>query len=182
MRACVAAVVVASTVAMAAPALAVEREQRVGVDLGGAMLVPQGNGTPEIGGSAGAHWAYGLTDAFNLMAEGAWSLVSLGTRAAGSPRTLPAWIANADVGVAYVLDVLQWVPYAGLLFGGYAFAGGTIDGAKLLPGAAIALGLDYRIRPHFTVGVAVRQHFVSETNTYPSFTQAFARLEYTWGW
>ncbi len=182
MRARIAAAVVVSSLALAAPARAVEREQNVGVDLGGAMLVPQGNRTPEIGGGAGVHWTYGMTDAFNLMAEGASSLLALGTPAAGNPKTLPGWVANANVGVAYVLDVLQWVPYIGLLVGGYAFAGGNIDGAKLLPGGAIALGLDYRIRPHFTVGVAVRQHFVTEVNTYPSFTQAFARLEFNWGW
>ena len=35
----------------------------------------------------------------------------------------PGSLTNVDVGVAYVFDVLQWVPYAGLLVGGYGLAG-----------------------------------------------------------
>ncbi len=170
-------------VAFAAPASAVERELGTGVDLGGAMLVQSGKSSPDIGPSAGVHATYGLSDAFNLMLEGGWSLLApTPPRGANLPRTLPAWAANADVGVVYVLDVLQWVPYAGLLVGGYDFSGGTIAGSKLYVGAAIALGLDFRVRPRWTVGVAVRQHMVTDTTAYPSFTQAFVRLEYVWGW
>ena len=111
-----------------------------------------------------------------------WSLLQPSTPHGSSvPKTLPAWATNLDVGVVYVLDVFQWVPYAGLLVGGYDFAGGTIPGSKPYVGAALALGLDYRIRPRWTVGVAVRQHMVSDTTAYPSLTQAFARLEYVWG-
>ena len=79
--------------------------------------------------------------------------------------------------------MLTWVPYAGILVGGYGLSGGTIPGMKLLPGVEIALGLDYRARHRpLAVGVAVRQHFLSETDTYPSFTQLLARFEYVWGW
>jgi hypothetical protein len=178
----VAAAVALAGVAFAAPASAVEHELSAGPDLGGAMLVQSGKSTPDIGPAAGLHATYGLSDAFNLLVEGGWSLLSPSTpQGASVPRTLPAWAANADVGVAYVLDVFQWVPYAGLLVGGYDFAGGTIGGSKLYLGAALALGLDYRVRPHWTVGVAVRQHMVTDTTAYPSFTQAFARFEYVWG-
>ena len=139
---------------------------------------------PDVGGGAGGHWAYGLTDAFNLMAEGAWSLAALGEKAQpGTPRTRPASVINAGVGVGYVLDVLQWVPYAGLLAAGFAFGGGTISGVQVLPGATIALGLDYRLGRKWAAGFAFRQHLlVTEMSTYPSFTQVFARFEYTWGW
>jgi hypothetical protein len=182
-KAAVAAGVALAAATASTPSWAVEREQHVGVDLGGAMLVLGSTSKPDIGGSAGAHWTYGLSDAFNLMVEGSWSLLELGTpEGKNLPKTLPSWAANADVGVAYVLDVLQWVPYVGVLGGGYAFSGGTIDGAKLLPGVAIALGLDYRVRPNLSLGVAVRQHIVSETQTYTSFSQALARIEYNWGW
>jgi hypothetical protein len=168
--------------ALAAPAAAVEHELSAGVDLGGAMLVQSGK-TAETGPAAGLHATYGLSDAFNLLLEGGWSLVSTSTpHGANVPRTLPAWGANVDAGVVYVLDVFQWVPYAGVLVGGYDFAGGTIEGSKLYVGAALALGLDYRFRPRWTAGVAVRQHIVTDTTAYPSFTQAFARLEYVWGW
>jgi hypothetical protein len=133
----------------------------------------------------GLHWAYGLSDAFNLMADGAFSLVALGEKASGptTPHTRPATVSNLDVGVAYVFDVLQWVPWAGVLAGGYMFAGGTIGPVKVLPGAAVALGLDYRVTRTLALGVSARQHcFPFEASTYPSFTQLFARVEYTWGW
>jgi len=165
------------------PALAVEREQQLGADLGGAMLVVSGKSTPDVGGVAGVHFAYGLSDAFNLMAEAEWSLVALHeTGGASTLRTRPTWAANADVGVGYVFDVLRWVPYAGVLVGGYDLSGGTIAGTRLLLGAVIALGCDYRLDRALSVGVALRQHMLSDTSTYPSFTQAFARVEYSWGW
>jgi hypothetical protein len=178
----VATAVALAGVAFAAPAAAVEREFSAGADLGGAMLVQSGKASPDIGPGAGLHATYGLSDAFNLMFEGGWSLLSPTTpHGASVPRTLPAWAANADVGVVYILDVFQWVPYAGLLVGGYDFAGGTIAGSRLYLGASLALGLDYRVRPRWTVGVAVRQHMVTDVTAYPSYTQAFARLEYVWG-
>jgi hypothetical protein len=170
--------------AVARPALAVERENHVGVDLGASILVVHDKSSPDVGGGAAAHWTYGLTDALNLMVEGGWSLLALGEKVQGesTPRTRPTWGANADVGVAYVFDVLRWVPYVGLLGGGYALAGGTIQGTKWLAGGVIALGVDYRFNRSLAAGVAVRQHMLTEPGTYPSFTQTFARLEYTWGW
>lgn len=173
--------VAAALATLASPARAVERENQLGADLGCAILVVKDKSTPEVGAGIGAHYSYGITDSFNLMVEGAWSLVALDeTRNAKTPATHPAWMANANVGVGYVLDVLRWVPYFGLLVGGYGLAGGSMSGAKVLPGAEIALGLDYRFGRSLTTGVALRQHVLSDT--YPSFTQAFARVEYSWGW
>jgi hypothetical protein len=170
--------------AFAPPALAVERESQLGADIGGSMLVVSGKSAPEMGGVAGIHWTYGLSDAFNLMAEGDWSLLALNeTQGRGSPGTHPSWAANADVGIAYVFDVLRWIPYGGVLVGGYDLSGGTISGMKLLPGVAIAVGVDYRFGRTLAAGFALRQHMLAtDSSTYPSFTQALARLEYTWGW
>ena len=184
MRALGAAAVVLASMALAAPARAVEREKHLGVDLGGSLLTIGGKSTNDLGGTAMVHYTYGLSDAFDLMFEGAYSLVALGQRADGpkTPSTYPAWVANADVGIGYVFDVLTWVPYAGVLLGGYGLSGGTIHGLKAMPGVEIALGLDYRLGRSVSVGVAARQHFLSETDTYPSFTQLLARFEYVWGW
>jgi hypothetical protein len=119
------------------------------------------------------------------MAEGGWSLVAIGETAQDekTPHTRPASVSNADVGVGYVLDVMRWVPYAGILAGGYALQGGTVDGTRIKLGGALALGLDYRFTRKISAGVAFRQHaFITDLSTYPSFTQLFARVEYTWGW
>jgi hypothetical protein len=180
-----AATIVGLAVASLSPAAhAVERENHLGLDAGGGLLVIGDKSTNDLGASLGAHYAYGLNDAFNLMIEGSYSLVALDQTADSkkTPQTYPAWLANADIGISYVFDVLQWVPYAGLLVGGYGLSGGTIPGVKFLPGAAIAIGCDYRLSPDLSVGIAARQHMVTETATYPSFTQVLARVEYTWGW
>jgi hypothetical protein len=178
----VAAGLAVAGVALAPPAAALEHELGAGVDLGGAMLIQNGKSTADLGGAAGIHGTYGLSDAFNLTLEGAWSLVSTSTPHGSSvPTTLPSWAANVDLGIVYVLDVIQWVPYAGGFVGGYDFSGGTLRSSRILAGYGLALGLDYRFNPRWLVGVAVRQHMVTDTGTYPSFTQAFARLEYVWG-
>jgi hypothetical protein len=161
----------------------VEREHHLGADLGGSALIVDDKSSPDIGPSLGAHYAYGLNDTFNLMVEGAFSLASTTDKPA--PKTAndrPAWLASAEVGVGYVFDVMQWVPYAGLLVGADALSGGTLTQGKILPDFVIALGMDYRLSRSVAVGAALRQHMVTEASTYPSFTQAFARVEYTWGW
>lgn len=184
MKALTAAAILLASIALEAPARAVDHEQHLGIDLGGSMLVIGGKSTNDLGGTAMVHYTHDLSDAFALMFEGAYSLVALGQRADGpkTPHTYPAWIANANVGIGYVFDVLTWVPYAGILVGGYGLSGGTIQGLKALPGVEIALGLDYRVGRSLSVGVAARQHMLSETDTYPSFTQLLARFEYVWGW
>jgi hypothetical protein len=170
--------------AVALPAAAVEHEHSLGVDVGGNLLVIKDKSTNDLGATFMAHYTYGLSDAFNLMCEGGYSQVALGQTAdsPSTPHDYPSRIANLDVGLGYVFDVLTWVPYAGLLLGAYDLSGGTIQGTKLMAGVDIALGLDYRLTPTFTVGVAGRQHLMAEMSTYPSFTQLLARIETTWGW
>jgi Outer membrane protein beta-barrel domain len=178
----VGAAVAAAVVSFSSNGGAVESEHQIGIDGGMSMLVMSDK--TDVGGALGAHWAYGLSDALNLMAEGAWSLVALGEKVQNvhTPRTRPTNVGNVDFGISYVFDVLQWVPYAGILVGGYALLGGTIGSPTILPGASAAVGLDYRLGRKWAVGLAFRQHFVTDTSTYPSFTHAFARFEYTWGW
>ncbi len=175
---------VAGLLALSPDARAVEREHHVGIDVGAAMLVVADKGSPDVGPALGAHWTYGLSDEFNLMVDGTWSLVSLGEKAqsGATPPTRPSNLAGVDAGIAYVLDVLRWVPWAGLFVGGVAFSGGTLPGVKVLPSAAIALGLDYRVSRSWSFGVMLRQHAFTDPSTYPSFTQTFARFEHTWGW
>ena len=67
----IAAAVVLAWAAVASPARAVEREQHFGVDLGGGLLVIGNKSTSDLGATAMVHYAYGLSDAFNLMVEAA---------------------------------------------------------------------------------------------------------------
>jgi hypothetical protein len=171
--------------AFALPSAAVEREHQLGVDLGGSMLVVADKGTPDLGPMVGAHWTYGLSDAFDLMVEGSWSLLALNedVTSKSTPRTRPVWGANADVGIAYVFDVLRWVPYAGVLAGGYTLGGGTLQDPKVLAGVAFAVGLDYRFTRTLCAGLSARQHMLlTDTTDYPTYTQLFAQVEYTFGW
>lgn len=174
----------AATLACIAPsANAVEREHHLGADLGGTALVI-GSDKTDVGGTIGGHWAYGLDDTFNLMAEANASLVALNEkRTPKTPTTRPVWVAHAGAGVAYVFDVLQWVPYVGVLAGGYTLGGGTLPHTRVLAGGALAFGMDYRLSRQWCAGVAVREHLLlTDLTTYPSFTQVLARVEYTWGW
>jgi len=162
-------------------AAAVEREHQVGVDLGG--LVEDKN-SPDVGATVGVHYAYGLTDAFNLTVQTSWSFIGLGKTAPSmSLPDRPSTVGAADVGLAYVFDVLTWVPYAEVMIGGYDLWGGTVGRAKVLPGVAIAGGLNYRLGRALEVGVDVQQHMLfTVLSSYPSFTEALARVEYVWGW
>jgi hypothetical protein len=185
MRGLVAVAVGVAVVVLPGAAQAVEREHALGVDVGGAIFMVADKSSPDIGGSIGLHYTYGLSDAFNLVADAGWSLVALNETLTDptTPHTRPTNITNADVGLAYVLDVLQWVPWGAAEIGGYALDGGTIGGVQVLPGAAIAVGLDYRLNRSWAIGVSAREHLLfTELSTYPSFMQAFVRMEYVWGW
>jgi hypothetical protein len=176
--------VVLALAALPATARAVEREHAIGIDLGPAVLAVADKGSADVGGTAGLHYSYGLSDAFNLVADANASLVALNEGGDSStPRTRPTMLFGANAGLAYVLDVLRWVPWGALEIGGYAMNGGTIDGVHWLPGAVIALGLDYRLTRSWAVGAVLRQTmFFTEMSTYPSFTQVLGRFEYVWGW
>ncbi len=174
-------VTAAAAAFFSAPAGAVEREHHLGIDGGGLV---ESDASPDVGASLGAHWAYGLNDAWNLMVEASWSFVSIGSDPPGvTPPRRPSSVGNADVGLGYVLDIMRWVPYAGLMAGAYDLSGGTVGRATFLPGAVIAIGVDYRVDRSLAIGVAAREHmFLTELSRYPSYSQVFARVEYTWGW
>jgi hypothetical protein len=180
MKRAAAAAIVGSTLALASPAHAVEREHHIGVGVGPNVLVS--SGATSIGAAVDAHYVYGITDQFNLLVEGSWSTVSF--HGGNDPsHTRPNWLATGDAGASYVLDVLRWVPYFGLLIGATTLSGGPLDRTKVLPDVSIAVGLDYRIDRSWSVGVAGREHLLlTEESTYPSIIQVFARAEYSWGW
>ncbi len=171
---------VGSSLACGIPsARAVEREHALALGVGPVLLDVAGKGSADVGGGAAVGYTYGLSDAFNLMAEASWALVALNETAENAPTNA----ASLEVGVGYVFDVVRWVPYAGLLAGGCALNGGGIHDVKLLPQAIAALGFDYRFDRTWSAGLALHQYFFfTDAGTYPSYSQAFARVEYSWGW
>lgn len=163
---------------------AVERQHHIGLGPSLSTLVIDDKSTASIGAGFALHYAYGLNDQFNLMVEVGSSVVAKGEKleTPETPRTRPATVDQATAGVGYVIDVLEFVPYIGLLGGAYRMDGGTLENGIFLPGFALALGLDYQLSRHWALGAAVRQHmFLTHTSTYPSYTTALLRVEYMWG-
>jgi hypothetical protein len=169
--------VIAAAFALPVSARAVEREHQIGLELGVPMLVVQTRSTSTLTGAGlGLHYTYGISDAINLVADGGSSLMPFGASALST-------VSNVDVGLAYVLDVLRWVPWGAVELGGYALTGNSVGGTQVLPGAAIALGLDYRFDRSWAAGIVLRQHLLfTDSSAFPSFTQGLLRVGYTWGW
>jgi hypothetical protein len=175
-RAALAALVAVPVATVATSAGAVERENQIGLEVGVPMLVVHNKNTVASGASAGLHYTYGLSDAFNLVADADSGVLFLGV------PTL-ATLTHADVGLAYVLDVLRWVPWGSAEVGGYGLTGASIGGGTFLPGAAVAVGLDYRFDRSWAAGIVVREHLLfTNINLFPSLTEGFLRVGYTWGW
>jgi hypothetical protein len=175
-----------ATSLLASTAGAAERQHHLGLDGGLSMLSIKSKDSMSVGGGGGLHYAYGLTDQFNLMIEGGYAQVALEELPGkGVPNNRPTGVTNFGAGVAYVLDVLHWVPYFGLLAEGYYYTGGTIQASPvpLAVGGALAVGLDYAITRAFAMGFAFRQHFAfSKIDDYPSYSQFLLRAEIAWGW
>ncbi len=182
-----AALAVATSVLLApSVAHAIEHQHHIGIDGGVAFIVIDQKPTLSVGAGGGIHYAYGLSDAFNLLVEGAFCGVALQeSRDPGVLNNRVTMIENAGIGIGYTLDVVRWVPYVGLLASSFALHGGTVDNVRFAGGATIAAGLDYQLTrgpKHFALGLAVRQHFMfTDIQNYPSYTQIFLRAEYVWG-
>ena len=156
---------------------AYERQQHLGFDASGAYMTTSGTG--KLGIDLGLHYTYGLTDAFNFVADVGWA----GFTSSDATGPQPSTIAYGGVGVLYVFDVLRWVPYAGGIIGPAYFAGGAVPSNFVTPDLQLAAGLDYSFNREWSAGVAYRQHlFFAKTSDYPEYTSLGLRVEYVWGW
>ncbi len=165
---------VAAIGATSTAARAVEREWHAGVDAGWAAVSWHDATFGGFGG--GAHLAYGLRDDLNALLEvGATSHPVYVNR----PQLL---VASGAVGAAYTLDVIAWVPYFGLLVGGYRFSGAELGQAQYKLGFQAALGMDYRFSRDLAVGAQLRYHTFSDEPFTRHYMTACARFEYVWGW
>jgi hypothetical protein len=167
------------------PAAAFEHQHHLGLAPELAILSIKDKSTASVGGGGAIHYAYGLTDQWNLALEASAAIVAAHQQqdSPDTPRTRPAEVDHAVAGVDYVIDILRWVPYIQAQAGVYRLAGGTLPSALILPGAVVGLGLDYQLTRSFAVGLAGREHFLfTKLSTYPSYTTVVLRFEYMWGY
>jgi hypothetical protein len=163
-------------------ARATERQHQGALGTGAALLTARDHGTLP-GFVFGAGYTYGLSDQFNLIAEGSYTFFPINTADRQGAPTVPVGAASGSVGATYVLDVLRWVPYFGLAAGSGVFHGGGLPAPRLLPYAQLAAGLDYQVSREWSLGFSYRQHmFVTAPSDYPSLAVFQLRGGYTWGW
>ena len=184
--------VTASLVLLPGAAHAFEHQHHIGVDPMVTLFTAKLN-DPGIGAGVGIHYTYGLTDQFNLMVEASSGILKFGSTAPIAPdpndpnppvpAAFPKTVDSGAVGVGYVIDILRYVPYVGILGSGYALGGGALPKTTFAYGAQLAVGLDYQIDRHWALGLAYRQHlFFNKVSDYPSFSTLGLRAEYIWGW
>lgn len=157
---------------MSVDAQAFERQWHLGGGLG--AVLPAGEYS--LGPALGAHAAYGISDVFDVRLE----LV-------GSRHTHDIGPAvnsfSAAAGLAYKLDVIEWVPYAGAL-AGYTYADPEIEPSELgphrSPTLGFILGLDYGFSRSFGLGACFREDFLLVGGG--AQATFLLRAEHRWGW
>jgi len=160
------------------PALAYEEQWHFGGGLGAATFARTDSGWAP---AAGAHAAYDVTDMFDLRVE-----------LLGSQHEFVDGMAtrfySVAAGFTYKVDVMEWVPYAGILGGIYAFDGEVWPSPlqKRELGISVPLGLDYTFSRTFGVGAQLRYHGfmsdpISSLEDAPHFS-LLLRAEYRAGW
>lgn len=158
--------------AMSGSAAAFEREWHLGAAAG----VSDGKGL-SLSPALGAYAAYGLSDTFDARVELTARGYHIG--ASENPNAL-----SAMLGVAYKLDVLRWVPWAGAYVGYLGFLEAPrVDLAFKQHDAALGLGLglDYGFSRQLGLGITLRfDQALSSQET--SSLDALLRAEYRWGW
>lgn len=160
-----------AAVTVTGSARALESQWQAGADVGYAAVSYGGSVHSGFGG--GAHLTYGLTDSFNALAD-------LTATTHGLDEGLSRLqVLSASAGIAYTLDIIQWVPYAGLLVGGYRLSGGAGDAEGKL-GLQGAFGLDYRLSRSWSLGAQVRYHTFTDDLMQAHYVTAFLRAEYVW--
>ena len=151
---------------------AFEREWHLGAGAG----VSNGNGLA-LSPALSAYAAYGLSDVFDARLE----LTARGYHV-GSEQNPNA--LSAMVGVAYKLDVLRWVPWAGVYAGYMAFLEPPSARSSFKQSDAalgLGLGLDYAFTRKFGAGVTLRFDEALARSSASTF-DALLRAEYRWGW
>jgi hypothetical protein len=151
----------------AEPARAFERQWHVG----GGFGVASESGGYDAGLALGLHGAYGLSDVFDVRLELQGSRHDVGG--------IPVALFFTRAGLAYKVDVLEWIPYVG----GSAGAFGVVwdEGANVRPCAGGFAGLDYAVSRHVGIGAYFALDYVFANPNLVVGT-GLVRGEYRFGW
>lgn len=127
------------------------------------------------------HGAYGISDTFDVRLELGESVP---LASGGSDRSL----GYAEGILAYKLDIIEWIPWAGLGLGAFAASGGLQGAGRdpLQPAASLWLGLDYAFTRQWGVGAFLAMHswVTDSTRSTPRYaaTNFGIHFERRFGW
>jgi hypothetical protein len=153
-------------------ASAFERQWHVGAGLG--VAVP--SSAYAAGGGLALHGAYGISDVFDARLT-LQSTRHVPDREDSGKTSL--FLSLATLGLAYKLDVIEWVPYFGVRAGGYYFSSAPL-GPYSRQGGAIGgmAGCDYSFSRSAAVGVELSYDLLLPEGR---VSGALLRAEYRWG-
>ncbi|MCA9628938.1 MAG: outer membrane beta-barrel protein [Myxococcales bacterium] len=192
LRSLLAAAALMSCLGWGEAAHAFERQWHLGAGVGVAGFPSIENSYVPLNGESlrppavGVYTAYGISDYFDWRLELTWGLHSLD----GAPEQPIAdfettHVVSASSGLSYKLDVIDWIPYLGVMLGYYGYFGGPhltsdglAEGAGSDLGASLVLGLDHALNRDFAVGVQLRYDRLLSGEDY--FIGQL-RFEHTWG-
>lgn len=161
-------------------ARAFERQWHLGAGLG--VAAPASG--YQLGGALGLHGAYGVSDVFDARVTLESSLHRQRQRAATEPPIEGddsglTSLSRASLGLAYKLDVIEWVPYFGVRAGGYYFASAPLKPYSRGGGAlGWMAGCDYSFSRNAALGVELSYDQLLPQGT---VFGALLRAEYRWG-
>jgi len=163
--------------ALSSEALAFERQWHFGGGAGVALGLPG----LELGPALGVHAAYGLSDVFDVRLELSGSRHAH-TAVAGAEAQPAVYssVYTGKIGIAYKLDVIQWIPYLGVTAGALGATGPLPDYNQVRMSLGAVGGLDYAITRNLGIGIVGTADYVL---TQPSTHAVFLlRAEYRFGW
>jgi hypothetical protein len=151
-------------------ASAFEGQWHLGAGLG--VLAP--TAAYSKGGAVALHGAYGLSDVFDARLTLTSSRQQ--SKADDSQHTV---LSLATLGLAYKLDVIEWVPYFGVRAGGYYFSSSPLAPYSKRGGAMGGMaGCDYSFSRSAAVGAELSYDvLLPDGGVYG----ALLRAEYRWG-
>ena len=152
-------------------ALAFERQWHLGAGAG-ATLPGKVYG---VGPAVALHLAYGISDFFDARLSLAGSRHEAGSEAEQGTK-----FGLVTLGLAYKLDIIEWVPYVGFRAGGYYFTNAApaleARGGGALGGMA---GVDYSFSRSFAIGAELSYDALLPEG---HVSGALLRSEVRWGY